>query len=504
MTIIDFSAGPPSAESIQAAGHTGVVLYLSPGREPWMTGKNPSRGYLDSLDEAGIKFAFVWQYRAGGSMSAGDAGRGYDGGYQDASEALKRLNELNCSGHPVFFAVDWDITLDEWNNHVVDYFRGATAKLGRERVGIYGHSRVIHWAMEDDVVAEVAPGRVLGWQTRSWSRDVVARDYAVLYQHTHNVAGPGGVQIDLNDALFSEWGWRSVADRRTEAPRPELAPVEYPADMVIDTPDSGWRDPHQCQVGMFHTTENSNTAQPENVANWQKDPKNQSSYNMLFGADVTGAKTVRGNPDNRRSWSAGEPGNTRALHGSAIGWAARTRQEWLDNPEQLENMAEWAADLHLRYGLPLVWCERADLLAGKKGFTSHGIWYSAFGGPAPRTDPGKNFPHDVVLARAQELTNHQGDDDMAFTDEDRKLLKDVHFQLTHKYDSRYDLDRLRRGEITEDQVYKDTMIGYVLNTDNRSEVAKSVTLPAIVEVLEWVKGAVASIASALKLRKGEQ
>lgn len=93
---------------------------------------------------------------------------------------------------------------------------------------------------------------------------------------------------------------------------------------------------------------------------------------------------------------------------------------------------------------------------------------------------------------------------MAFTDDDRAKLDRIHHEVTHLFPSRYDLERLRRGEITEDQVYKDTMIGYVLNNDNRNETMHSITLPAIVEVLEWVKGAVASIATALKLRKGEK
>ena len=479
MTIIDFSAGPPSAESIKAAGHTGVVLYISEAREDWMTGKNPSRDYLDDLDAHGIKFAFVYQYRKGGSIGAGDAGRGYDGGYEDAGRALRRLNELRCSGHPVFFAVDWDITLTEWNTSVVDYFRGAIAKLGRERVGIYGHSRVIHWAMEDDVVAEVAPGRVLGWQTRSWSNGVIARDYAVLHQHTHNVPGPDGVQIDLNDELFPEWGWRAVADRRTQAPRPELHPVEYPCDMVIDTPDSGWRDPHKTQASVFHTTENHDTTPPENVANWQKNPANGSSYNVLCGADATGAKTVRGNPDNRRPWSAGEPGNTDATHFSNVGWASRTRAEWLKNPKQLERNAEWAADQHLRYGRPLVWLEPEDLDAGKKGFTSHGNWFHGRGGPAYRSDPGDGFPHDWVLKRAQEIIN-EGDDDMAFTDDDRAKLNRIHHELTHEFGSRF-----------PGSTFRETLIGYVLELDRKVEDMHTGMLP-------WIAGRIDTIKTALK------
>ncbi|MFP7366277.1 DUF1906 domain-containing protein [Corynebacterium callunae] len=459
MKILDFSAGPPNAQAIKAAGADGVMLYLSPGREPWMTGKAPSRAFLDSLDSEGIKYGFVWQFRAGGSIDSGDAGRGYDGGYSDASAALAKLNELQCFAFPVHFAVDWDVTLPEWNSRVADYFRGAVAKLGLGRVGIYGHSRLIAWAKEDGLVAEVAPGRVLGWQTKSWSNGVEASDYATLYQHTHNVPGPDGVQVDINEPFFEDWGWRGVPDQRV---RPASTPVqitgvEYPCDVVIDAPDSGWRDPYSTQATVFHTTENSDNALPENVAKWQSDPANQSSYNVLIGADVTGAKTVRTNPDDRRPWAAGEPGNTQAIHVSGVGYASRSRQDWINNPKQLERFAEVSADHHLRYGRPLVWLEPADVAAGREGFTSHGNWYLGKGGPAFRSDPGENFPHDIVLARAKELVT-QGED-MSFTDADRKKLDEVHAELTKRFPSRSDF------RATDSPV--DTLAGFVLNVDAR-------------------------------------
>ena len=200
MKIADFSASLIPVPALKQAGFGGVLLYCAPGRDTWMKAKQPPKSYIDQLDAAGIKAGFVWQYRKGGSKSVGDAGRGYDGGYEDASVALKYLNSVNQFNVPVFFAVDWPVTLDEWNSTVVNYFRGAAAKLGRERVGIYGHSRVIHWAMEDNVVAQVAPGRVLGWQTSSWSEGVKATDYAVLYQHSHGVPGPAGIEIDINES----------------------------------------------------------------------------------------------------------------------------------------------------------------------------------------------------------------------------------------------------------------------------------------------------------------
>lgn len=209
-TIIDFSASLPSAASIKAAGHDGVMLYCSPGREDWMKAKQPPRFYLDDLDAHGIKFGFVWQY---GGADNPDAMRGYQGGRLDAQMAQDYLDSVNCSGHPVIFAVDFNITLAQWNTTAVEYFKGAMSVLGRRRVGIYGHSRVVHWAMEDNVVAEVAPGRVLGWVTRSWSNGATGSTYATMYQHTHNVPGPSGVQVDINSTYHPEWGWRAIPHR---------------------------------------------------------------------------------------------------------------------------------------------------------------------------------------------------------------------------------------------------------------------------------------------------
>ena len=208
-TVIDFSASFPSGAAIKRAGYDGVVAYISPAREPWMQAKPLTKAVVDEYRSAGLKIAVVWQYGAGTAASS-DVMRGAAGGRADAEAAQKQLNAIGLSGHPVFFAVDFDISLAQWNSTAVEYFRAAGEVLGRHRVGIYGHSRVVHWAMEDDVVAQVVPGRVLGWVTRSWSGGHTGADYAVLYQRRHNVPGPDGVQIDINDVFHAEWGHRAL------------------------------------------------------------------------------------------------------------------------------------------------------------------------------------------------------------------------------------------------------------------------------------------------------
>lgn len=98
-------------------------------------------------------------------------------------------------------------------------------------------------------------------------------------------------------------------------------------------------------------------------------------------------------------------------------------------------------------------------------------------------DEAQRF-YDLLMARkvtemGDLIMPEDKETDMSFTAEDRRLLKelhaerkkihDIHHELTHRFDSRYDLDRLKRGEIEPNQVYSDTLVGYVLNTDNRSE-----------------------------------
>lgn len=215
-TVIDFSASFPDAAAIRSAGHTGVICYISPPRASWMKAKPLTRNIVDAYRSAGIPIACVWQY---GGADHPDAMRGAAGGRADAEAAQLALNAAGMPAAPVYFAVDFDIRLDQWNDTAAHYFRAAAAVLGSHRVGIYGHSRVVHWAMEDGVVAQVAPGRVLGWVTSSWSGGDTARDYAVLYQGVHNVTGPGGIQVDVNEVYYPEWGQNPLTATEEQVPQ---------------------------------------------------------------------------------------------------------------------------------------------------------------------------------------------------------------------------------------------------------------------------------------------
>lgn len=168
---------------------------------------------------------------------------------------------------------------------------------------------------------------------------------------------------------------------------------------LLTTADSGPRDVRTVRLGVFHTTENNDNTPPQNVARWQLDPKNNSSYNVLVGTRGT---TVRSNDDNFIPWSAGPTANRFGFHISAIGWAKRSREQWLANPGQIESLARWAADLNQRYGIPLRWLDPDQVRSGSWGFTGHAEVSLAWK-EVSHTDPGKGFPHDIVLGRAAEI-----------------------------------------------------------------------------------------------------
>ena len=404
MTVIDFSAAYPSPSAVKAAGHTGVMLYVSPARDSWMGGKKITRQVVDGYKNAGIDIAVVWQYGAG-NVRDSDVMRGHDGGIADARAAEAKLKEVGLDGHPVFFAVDFHADthsrmLQLWNSTIVKYFRAACEVLGRDRVGIYGASHVVHWAMEDKVVAEVAPGRVLGWITRSWSNGVIGAAYSVLYQRVHNVPGPDGVQIDINDVKHQYWGQRAP---RVDTPAP-TPPKEEPtvADKGYDIDlhhliGFGGPAPVPKKVIIVHTTENTPGTPARTIVEWQARSKTGSYHRLV---DATGLITLA-NTDGWRVWATGNKGNDIALHVSCVAQAKMNRAEWLAQPKMLEGVARAIAFWARTYNIPLVKLSRAELGAGKHGVAGHleaQVW-----GSTTHWDPGYHFPYDVVLARAKEI-----------------------------------------------------------------------------------------------------
>src|SRR5699024_11742723 len=92
--------------------------------------------------------------------------------------------------------------------------------------------------------------------------------------------------------------------------------------------------------------------------------------NSLFG---TAVRTVRSNDDDYSPWSTGMPGNRLGVHGSAVGYASRTRAQWLKSPKQLESIAQWLATNHREYGMPLRELTVDEVRRRVPGVTTHAV-----------------------------------------------------------------------------------------------------------------------------------
>lgn len=171
--------------------------------------------------------------------------------------------------------------------------------------------------------------------------------------------------------------------------------------------------------------------------------------------------------------------------------------------------ARWAAALlvHDKMGAPVYGVN--GTIRDHNMFTSTGCpvhlsgphGKNPFGGKAgkyhyPWMEEAKSFYNDL----SKKLVNPDGtpikhgftppkeeSKEVSFTDADRKMLREVHHELTHRFDSRYDLERLRRGEITERQVFKESQMGYALEADRKIEDVHANMLPAIYDELTEIK-----------------
>ena len=404
LTVLDYSAGVPPAAAIRAAGHDGVIRYISPPRAGWMLGKPIQKTELGDLQAHGLEVAFVWQF---GKEDDSDVMRGYNGGLADAQAAQRKLDELGCNDHPVFFAVDFPISLDEWNGTASEYFRACCEVLGRERVGIYGHSRVIAWAAVDGLIADLGGGKFLAWQTAAWSGGVLSTE-AVLYQRPGSET-VGGVDCDINFVLADYWGQHpnGTTVRRAPNPVPETLTQEeggsmeirYDADFTVDMPGVGYRSLDAIQSICVHTVECPPERDGVAVAQWQTNPANGSSYNVLAGADGI---LILCNTDDFMPYAAGPTGNARCLHISLTGYARMSREDWLDDDAKLRRTAEQIASWSQLYDIPLEFIDADRLRAGARGVHGHAE-ISAAWQEVDHTDPGPGFPFDVVLAYAAEL-----------------------------------------------------------------------------------------------------
>jgi N-acetyl-anhydromuramyl-L-alanine amidase AmpD len=145
---------------------------------------------------------------------------------------------------------------------------------------------------------------------------------------------------------------------------------------------------------VLHSMENEEKGtSAESCAQWFRNPASKVSAHYCVDADSV-VQCVR---DQDVAWHA--PGaNHNGVGIEHAGRARQSRVEWLDayGAAMLSRSAELAARLCARYRIPVSWLHPPDLLAGKRGITSHHNVTKAFRRGSHR-DPGPGFPIELYV-----------------------------------------------------------------------------------------------------------
>lgn len=199
-TVVDYSAGVPSASAVKAAGHMGAVRYVSdrrPGAE-WMRGKPVTIGETRDYKANGLAVASVYQF---GRAETADWKRGALGAAAHAPKAMALHTAAGGpTGRPIYVAIDDNPTLEQFNNQINPYLKamGTAFNAAGYQLGVYGNYYTIAWCLED------------GIGSYFWQHDWGSRGKVHPRANIHQVAGQQGyiegIQVDINNVYASDWG----------------------------------------------------------------------------------------------------------------------------------------------------------------------------------------------------------------------------------------------------------------------------------------------------------
>jgi hypothetical protein len=167
------------------------------------------------------------------------------------------------------------------------------------------------------------------------------------------------------------------------------------ADWTQLSPSHSSRNGAQVRLLAIHTAEGATTA--AGLANYLANPDNQVSYHDVAD-DSNGVQCVE-YVDKARALRSGNPVSDNFC---LTAFAAWSRTTWLSHTGMVERAAAWIAARAQARGIPIVKLSSADVAAGKSGVIGHWDWTVGMK-DGSHTDPGSNFPWDVVMLWAAEL-----------------------------------------------------------------------------------------------------
>ena len=199
--LLDYAAGVISAADLMAAGAAGAIRYVSDRRPGgnWMLGKPIQLPEAQDLYQAGLKIVSNYQY---GKQDSADWLGGQDAGITHA----KRGWQLHTGAGgpvaaPVYVSIDDNPSFDQYKQQVAPYLRAWESVIGNQRVGVYGNSKIIDWALQDGIGSYF-------WQHNWGSPQGFTHPAAHLHQVEIDQRNVAGVGVDVNNILqprFGQW-----------------------------------------------------------------------------------------------------------------------------------------------------------------------------------------------------------------------------------------------------------------------------------------------------------
>ena len=197
--LLDYSAGVLKAADIKAAGALGAIRYVSDRRPnaQWMLGKPIQLSEARDLYQAGLKIVSNYQF---GKADTADWLGGQAAGVTHATRGWELHTAAGGPvGAPIYVSIDDNPTLEQYKQQVAPYLRAWESVIGHQRVGIYGNSTTIEWALQDGLGSWF-------WQHNWGTPQGYIHPEAHLHQFEIDARSVAGVGVDLNDILKPQFG----------------------------------------------------------------------------------------------------------------------------------------------------------------------------------------------------------------------------------------------------------------------------------------------------------
>lgn len=246
-TVLDYSAGVPSAASVRAAGHLGAVRYVSrrrPGAE-WMRGKPVLLPETQDFARNGLAVASVYQF---GKADTADWKQGGAGAAVHAPQAIAiHAAAGGPTGRPIYVAIDDNPSRWQYDNQIRPYLQAFRAQLAAAglRLGVYGNYNVIDWCTADGL------GEYF-WQ-HDWGSQGRIHPRTTIHQKAGLQTHVGGILVDINNVYAHDWGQWTPGSTINELP---VIPGDAPE---IPIPDLSQLDLSKLAAGSSDAANGSST-----------------------------------------------------------------------------------------------------------------------------------------------------------------------------------------------------------------------------------------------------